>query len=150
AIMISGALIPSFLLRPHGEPVLVKERKVVGSAGRAIFAFREILSYPAVSTVILYYAATFGVTLAIYPAFMKSVGVSDKQIELVFFIFGASRFATLFLANHIAKLGVAALVGAVILAAVGMLLTFFYGSVYAFAVALVLVGAATSIFYPVT
>lgn len=111
---------------------------------------KEMAKYPAVSAVILYYAVTFGVMLAVYPAYMKSASLSDQEIELLFFVFGLARFATLFFVQAIARHGMAALAGAVALTAAGMFVSFAYSSTLSFALALVMVGVATSIFYPVT
>jgi DHA1 family multidrug resistance protein-like MFS transporter/DHA1 family quinolone resistance protein-like MFS transporter len=151
AIMISAALAPALILRRHAAPAYSpRSVEQISYTARGRLVAKGVFAYPAVSAVILYYAVTFGVALAVYPAFMKSASVTDQQIELVFFVFGASRFATLWFANSIAKFGIAALVGAVLLTAAGMLISFLFNSVYSFAAALVFVGAATSIFYPVT
>lgn len=147
ALAITAALIPSLMLLRHGRPA-------GGQAHRKLSTLydikKEVARMPAVSTVILYYAVTFGVILAVYPAYMKAAEISDRDIELLFFAFGISRFATLPFVQKMASKGRMALVAAVGLTAIGMLLSFAYASVATFAIALVLMGISTSIFYPVT
>jgi MFS family permease len=147
ALAIAAALVPSLMLLRHGRPVS-------GRAHRKLSMLydikKEVARMPAVSSVILYYAITFGVILAVYPAYMKAAKVSDQDIELLFFAFGISRFATLPFVQRLAARGRPALVAAVALTAIGMLLSFAYASVIAFAIALVLMGISTSIFYPIT
>jgi MFS family permease len=106
--------------------------------------------YPSVSAVLIYYAVTFGVVLAIYPAYMGGASLSAQEIEYLFFIFGASRFATLYFVPKISHHGTLVLALAVGATAVGMLISFLFATFLSFAAALVLVGLATSIFYPVT
>ncbi|UVS67753.1 MFS transporter [Nitrososphaera viennensis] len=145
ALAISLALVPSFLLLRHGRPVKIERHKL-----RLADLKREVTSMPAVSAVVLYYAVTFGVLIAIYPAYMKAASIADQNIELLFFVFGMARFATLPFVHRIAGRGRAALAAAVLVMAAGMAISFAFTSVWSFAAALVLAGVATSIFYPVT
>lgn len=147
ALAISFALLPSFLLLRHGRPVQRAEKhKSLGLADIKC----EVTLMPAVSAVVLYYAVTFGILIAIYPAYMKAASITDQNIELLFFLFGMARFATLPFVHRIANRGRAALVAAVAVMAAGMAISFAFASVWSFAAALVLAGVATSIFYPVT
>ncbi len=111
---------------------------------------REIAVHPTLSSVILYYAITFGVVLAVLPAYMSDASLTSQDIEILFFVFGMSRFATLMLVPRIAGYGVLALALAVSATAIAMLLSFAFTSMLSFAVAIALVGLATSIFYPIT
>ncbi len=148
AAAISLAIVPALLLIRHGKPVKGEQhQKQTTSLGDIK---REFSSKPVLSASILYYAVTFGVTLAIYPAYMKDASISDQNIELLFFAFGAARFAVLPLVQKIAHHGRAALAMAVVITATGMLLSFAFTSIESFAVALMLIGIGTSIFYPVT
>jgi MFS family permease len=110
----------------------------------------EMTKFPSVSAVLIYYAVTFGVILAVYPAYMRGSSLSAQEIEYLFFIFGASRFATLFFVPRIARYGILALAFGVAATAAGMLISFLFTTFLTFAAALALVGLATSIFYPVT
>src|SRR5574341_37233 len=148
AVAISFALVPALMLIRHGRPIRGEgSHRHMASLGDIK---REFASKPVVSAVILYYAITFGVTLAIYPAYMKDASVSDQNIEILFFAFGAARFAVLPLVQKIARHGRAALAMAVIVTATGMAISFAFSSILSFAIALMLLGIGTSIFYPIT
>jgi MFS family permease len=147
ALAISAAFVPSLLLIRHGRPVGGQIHKKISTLHDIK---KEIVTMPAVSAVIIYYAITFGVTLAVYPAYMKAAAVSDQNIELLFFAFGLARFGTLPFVQRLAAHGRAALAMAVALTAAGMFLSFASTSIATFAAALVLIGVSTSIFYPVT
>lgn len=145
---ISLAIVPALLLMRHGRPVKeeVSQKQTVSLGAIK----NEFASKPVVSAAILYYAITFGVTLAIYPAYLNDASISDQNIEILFFAFGAARFAVLPLVQKIAPHGRAALAMAVIVTAAGMGLSFVSTSIVSFAIALMLLGVGTSIFYPVT
>lgn len=147
AAAVAAGLVPAFLLRHHGKPVKAQEASIRAGTRQIV---REMITYPTLSSVLLYYAVTFGVVLAIYPAYMREASISNQNIEVLFFVFGISRFATLVFVHRIAKYGAMALAFAVAATAIGMLISFAFNSILSFAVALVLVGLATSIFYPVT
>ena len=146
AATVAIALVPAFLLVRHGRPVGTEKHRRTSLAD----VKHEVTSMPAVSAVLLYYAITFGVILAVYPAYMKTAAITDQDIELLFFAFGIARFATLPFVHRLAMQGRSALVMAVALTATGMFLSFAFTSVWTFAAALVLIGISTSIFYPVT
>ena len=147
AVAISLAIVPALLLIRHGRPLGGESHRQMASLADIK---RELASKPVVSAVLLYYAVTFGVTLAIYPAYMKDASISDQNIEILFFAFGAARFAVLPLVQKIARHGRMALALAVIVTAAGMGISFAFSSVVSFAIALMLIGIGTSIFYPVT
>jgi MFS family permease len=147
AAAVATGLVPAFLLRRHARPVKVQEATIRAGTRQIV---REMIAYPTLSSVLLYYAVTFGVVLAIYPAYMRDASLSDQNIEVLFFVFGISRFATLVFVHKIARFGAMALAFAVAATAIGMLISFAFSSILSFAIALVLVGLATSIFYPVT
>ena len=146
ALTISLSLVPSFFLLRHGQPAPVEKHKIL----KLVDLKNEIASMPTVSAVVLYYAVTFGVLIAIFPAYMKTASVTDSNIELLFFVFGMARFATLPFAQRLANRGKPALAAAVAVMALGMTISFAFATVWSFAIALVLAGIATSIFYPVT
>ncbi len=153
ALAIAAALVPALLLVRHGRPAEAREPRKATTLAEVR---QELALRPAASAAILYYAVTFGVTLAVYPAYIKSAGMSDQNIEVLFFMFGIARFATLPFAQRLAAWGRPALAGAVALAATSMLVSFAAAGApsswtfFAFAAALALIGVATSIFYPVT
>ena len=148
-VAVAAALVPSLMLHRYGRPI-VAQREVEFRASSMLQVVKEVATYPVVSTVLLYYAVTFGVVLTVYPAYMREASLTDQDIETLFFVFGLSRFATLYFVGRLARYGTIALAMAVAATAVGMLISFAFASLLTFAVALVLVGLAISIFYPVT
>lgn len=148
AVVTAAAVVPAILLRRHGTPDQHRAERI--RVGSLMQVGREMTKFPSVSAVLIYYAVTFGVILAVYPAYMGGSSLSAQEIEYLFFIFGASRFATLFLVPRIARYGILALAFGVAATAAGMLISFLFTTFLTFAAALALVGLATSIFYPVT
>ena len=148
-VAMAAALVPSLMLHRYGRPI-VAQREVEFRASSMLQVVKEVATYPMVSAVLLYYAVTFGVVLAVYPAYMREASLTDQDIETLFFVFGLSRFATLYFVGKLARYGTIALAMAVATTALGMLISFAFASLLTFAVALVLFGLAISIFYPVT
>jgi MFS family permease len=141
--------VPSVLLRSYGWPAVQKDLEVRASS---VEVAKEIATHPKLGGVILYYAITFGVVLAVYPAYMSDASLTTEDIEIMFFFFGVSRFATLLLllVTRISRYGELVLALAVSTTAVGMIISFSSTSVLSFAVSIALFGLSTSIFYPVT
>jgi MFS family permease len=149
-VAVAAALVPSLMLYRYGRPIVAQREEVEFRASSMLQVVKEVATYPVVSSVLLYYAVTFGVVLTVYPAYMREASLTDQDIETLFFVFGLSRFATLYFVGRLARYGTIALAMAVAATAVGMLISFAFASLLTFAVALVLVGLAISIFYPVT
>lgn len=148
AATMAVGIVPSVLLRSYGWPAVQKDLEVRTSS---VEVAKEIATHPKLAGVILYYAITFGVVLAVYPAYMSDASLTTEDIELMFFFFGVSRFATLLLlVTRISRYGELALALAVSTTAVGMIISFSSTSVLSFAVSIALFGLSTSIFYPVT
>jgi MFS family permease len=150
AATMAVAIVPSVLLRSYGWPVVQREDVEMVRASSVEVA-KEIANHPRLAGVILYYAITFGVVLAVYPAYMSDASLATEDIELLFFFFGISRFATLLLVvTRISRYGDLALALAVSATAVGMIISFSSTSFLSFAVSIALFGLSTSIFYPVS
>ena len=66
AIVMTAGIVPSVLLRRHGRPAVQKDLEVRAGTMQIV---REIAVHPTLSSVILYYAITFGVVLAVLPAY---------------------------------------------------------------------------------
>ena len=148
AATMAVGIVPSVLLRSYGWPAIQKDLEVRTSS---VEVAKEIATHPKLGGVILYYAITFGVVLAVYPAYMSDASLTTEDIEIMFFFFGVSRFATLLLlVTRISRYGELALALAVSTTAVGMIISFSSTSVLSFAVSIALFGLSTSIFYPVT
>lgn len=150
AATMAVAIVPSVLLRSYGWPDVQREDLEMVRTGSVQLA-KEIANHPRLAGVILYYAITFGVVLAVYPAYMSDVSLTTQEIELMFFFFGISRFATLLLlVTRISRYGDFALALAISTTAIGMIISFSSTSVLSFAVSIALFGLSTSIFYPVS
>ena len=150
AATMAAAIVPSVLLRSYGWPDVQREDLAMVRASSVQLA-KEIANHPRLAGVILYYATTFGVVLAVYPAYMSDVSLTTQEIELMFFFFGISRFATLLLlVTRISRYGDLALALAISTTAIGMIISFSSTSVLSFAVSIVLFGLSTSIFYPIS
>ena len=150
AATMAVGIVPSVLLRSYGWPAVQKDLEVVRAS--SVEVAKEIANHPRLAGVILYYAITFGVVLAVYPAYMSDASLTTEDIEIMFFFFGVSRFATLLLllVTRISRYGELALALAVSATAVGMIISFSSTSVLSFAVSIALFGLSTSIFYPVS
>lgn len=150
AATMAVGIVPSVLLRSYGWPAVQKDLEVVRAS--SVEVAKEIANHPRLAGVILYYAITFGVVLAVYPAYMSDASLTTEDIEIMFFFFGISRFATLMLllVTRISRYGDLALALAVSATAVGMIISFSSTSVLSFAVSIALFGLSTSIFYPVS
>lgn len=147
AVVMAAGIVPSLLLHRFGWPAVQKDLEVRASSVQVV---KEITRHPTLSAVILYYAVTFGVGLAVYPAYMSEASLTSQDIEMLFFLFGIARFATLMFVPKISGQGMLALALAVSATAIAMLISFLFTSIVSFAIAIALVGFATSIFYPVT
>lgn len=148
AATMAVAIVPSILLRSYGWPGVQNTQEVRASS---VQVFREITNHPKLGGVILYYAITFGVVLAVYPAYMRDASLTTEDIEMMFFFFGISRFATLLLLiARISRYNELALALAVSATAAGMIISFLSPSILSFAVSIALFGFSTSIFYPIS
>ena len=148
AAAMAVGIVPAVLLRSYGWPGVQKDLEVRASS---VDVAKEIATHPRLSGVILYYAITFGVVLAVYPAYMSDASLTTEDVEVLFFFFGVSRFATLLLlVTRISRYGELALALAVSTTAAGMIISFSSTSVVSFVVSLALFGLSTSIFYPVS
>lgn len=148
ALTMAVGIVPSVFLRSYGWPAVQKDMEV---RANSVDLAKEMATHPTLAGVILYYAVTFGVVLAVYPAYMSDASLSNQGIELRFFVCGISRFVTLLLlVTRISKYGVPALAKAVLTTAAGTIISFSSRSVLSFAVSIALFCLSTSIFYPVS
>jgi MFS family permease len=148
AAAMAAAIMPAILLRCYGWPTVQRDLEV---RANSVQLAKEMATHPMLGAAILYYAITFGIVLAVYPAYMSDTSLTNEDIEMLFFVFGISRFATLLLLiPRISTYLELALALAMSAMAVGMLISFASTSIVSFAVAITLFGLATSIFYPVS
>lgn len=111
---------------------------------------REITKFPHVIAILIYYASSFGMILAIHPAFLNDRNMSATAIEILYFVFGASRVATLALAERLARHTAKTLIASTLCISAGLLMSFFSESMIEFAVAMALMGFGFSVTFPLT
>lgn len=111
---------------------------------------REITKFPHVIAILIYYASSFGMILAIHPAFLNDHNMSATAIEILYFVFGASRVVTLALAERLARHTAETLIASTLCISAGLLMSFFSESMIEFAVAMALMGFGFSVTFPLT
>ncbi|MGI0004433.1 MAG: MFS transporter, partial [Candidatus Nitrosotenuis sp.] len=111
---------------------------------------REVAKFPVIIIILIYCASSFGIILTIYPAFLNDRSMSATEIELLYFVFGASRVVTLALTTKLARRSSATLVASTGAISAGLLLSFFSHSILEFAGAMLLMGFGFSIIFPLT
>ena len=83
AIIMAVGIVPSILLRSYGWPAVQKDLEV---RANSVELAKEMATLPTLAGVILYYAMTFGVVLAVYPAYMSEASLTNQDVELMFFV----------------------------------------------------------------
>ena len=113
-------------------------------------AIRQIVKFPAIIMILIYCASSFGMILTIYPAFLNDRTMSATEIEILFFVFGASRVVTLALADKLARHTSIILVMSTLTIAAGLAISFVSDSIVEFSLAMLLMGFGFSIIFPLT
>ncbi|MFY9299653.1 MAG: MFS transporter [Candidatus Nitrosotenuis sp.] len=111
---------------------------------------KEVAKFPLVVVILIYCASSFGIILTIYPAFLNDRSMSATEIEVLYFVFGASRVVTLALTAKLAKYTAATLVASTGAISAGLFLSFFSHSILEFAGAMLVMGFGFSIIFPLT
>ena len=111
---------------------------------------KEITKFPQVIAILIYCASSFGMILAIHPAFLNDRSMSATAIEILYFVFGVSRVVTLAVAERLARHTAKTLVASTLCISSGLLLSFFSGSMVDFAIAMTLMGFGFSVIFPLT
>jgi MFS family permease len=88
--------------------------------------------------------------LTIYPAFLNDRTMSATEIEILYFVFGASRVITLALTDRLARHTSMTLVASTITIAAGLVISFASHTIWEFSVAMLLMGFGFSIIFPLT
>ncbi|MEM2112788.1 MAG: MFS transporter [Candidatus Nitrosocaldus sp.] len=99
---------------------------------------------------IMYYSASFAILLSIVPSYMKDNGIDEQLIGLLFFIFGIARLLTLFSIQLFARYEHISIIIASIAIASSMLIMYITPTSYHFGIALLALGFAFSIYFPIT
>ena len=110
--------------------------------------FKQFIKYPIVLVMTAYCTISFGAILAIYPAFMSDSGISDKEILLLYFVFGFARVATLAVSSRLSKRADLILISTAFAVSAGLSISYFSGSILGFGVAMLFLGFGFSIFFP--
>lgn len=113
-------------------------------------ALRAITRFPEVIAILLYCTAAFGMILTIYPAFLHERGITDTEIGILYFAFGASRIVALFtIAGLTQRFGLvfSAVSGSI---AAALIISYYADGMIAFIAAMLLMGFGFSIIFPLT
>jgi len=113
-------------------------------------AIKQVTKFPIIIMILIYCASSFGMILTIYPAFLNDRTMSATEIEILYFVFGASRVVTLGMTDRLARHTGATLVSSTITIAAGLVISFVSHSILEFAIAMLLMGFGFSIIFPLT
>jgi MFS family permease len=116
----------------------------------SLYSIREIRKFPHVIAILIYCAASFGMILTIYPAFLNDRNMSAPEIEVLYFIFGAARVITLTMTERLAKRTDVVLIASTLCISAGLVLSFYSESIWMFTVAMLFMGFGFSITFPLT
>lgn len=130
--------------------VLSKNAKSTRTGVMSITSAKHLMKFPTVIAILLFCSVSFGVFLAIIPAYMSEKKISESNIELLFFVFGISRLASLFVSNFLMKKFLASLLLVILSISAGMLMLFYSHSMIEFSIAVLLLGFGFSVYFPLT
>ncbi|MBM3905842.1 MAG: MFS transporter [Thaumarchaeota archaeon] len=116
----------------------------------SLSAIKQVVKFPVVIMILIYCASSFGVILTIYPAFLNDRTMSATEIEILYFVFGASRVVTLALTDKLARHTSTTLVASTGTIAAGLAISFVSHSILEFSLAMLLLGFGFSIIFPLT
>jgi MFS family permease len=111
---------------------------------------REMTKFPHVIAILIYCASSFGMILAIHPAFLNDRNMSATAIEILYFVFGVSRVITLAFAERLARHTAKTLLASTLCISAGLLLSFFSESIIQFGIAMAIMGFGFSVIFPLT
>ena len=113
-------------------------------------SIKHITKFPVIVLMLIFCSTAFGTFLTIYPAFMNDRGISESNIELLFFIFGISRLVTLAFVGPLEKRTFHSLVATIVSIAGGMLIVFYSATFEMFTIAMLIMGFGFTIYFPLT
>ena len=142
AFILAAAIITS---------LLASRKKVKKHHEKFSFSsIKEMKRFPEVIVLLIFCTSSFGIILTIYPAFLNDNGMSASDILLLYFVFGISRVVSLALAGKFARRTSQTLIVGTIAVSAGLAISVVADSIFAFGIALVLMGFGFSIFFPLT
>lgn len=142
AFSIATSLVASLVLSKNG--------KSAHTGVISITSAKHLIKFPTVIAILLFCSISFGVFLAIIPAYMNERKISESNIELLFFVFGISRLVSLFAANYLMKKFLTSLLLVILSISTGMLMLFYSHSMIEFGIAVLLLGFGFSVYFPLT
>jgi predicted MFS family arabinose efflux permease len=129
---------------------IAKKRAPLPRSKFSFSGIREITKFPHVIIVLIYCAASFGMILAIHPAFLNDRNMSATAIEILYFVFGVSRVITLALAERLARHITMTVLASTLCISIGLLMSFFSESIIQFGIAMAIMGFGFSVIFPLT
>lgn len=142
AFAIATSLVSSLMLS--------KDKDVTHNGIISITSAKHLIKFPTVIAILLFCSVSFGVFLAILPAFMNERSISESNIELLFFVFGISRLVSLLTSSFLMKKFLASILLVIISISAGMLMLYYSHSVLEFSVAVLILGFGFSVYFPLT
>ncbi len=141
--MIIVALIAALMLIKHREAIHHEKYSIAD-------VFTIIKINPKISMLVLYYSASFGIVLTIFPAYLKDNAINEFFIGVLFFIFGLSRLATLPFTHKFGLHERSSIFVATQAIAFAMLVAYLFTTLSSFSLSLILFGFAFSLYFPIT
>ncbi|MDE1770186.1 MAG: MFS transporter [Thaumarchaeota archaeon] len=142
AFAIATSLVASLVLSKNGKG---------GHTGViSLTSAKHLIKFPTVIAILLFCSVSFGVFLAIIPAYMSERKISESNIELLFFVFGISRLVSLFASNYLMKKFLISLLLVILSISSGMLMMFYSHSMMEFSIAVLMLGFGFSVYFPLT
>ena len=142
AFAIATSLVFSLMLSKNG--------KTTRTGIISIASAKHLIQFPTVIAILLFCSVSFGVFLAIIPAYMSERSISESNIELLFFVFGISRLVSLLASNILMKKFLTSLLLVILSISAGMLLLFYSHSMVEFSIAVLILGFGFSVYFPLT
>ncbi len=139
---IAIAIITGLMLSKYGKTT---QHSVISFG-----SLKQITKFPIIVMILIFCSSAFGTFLTIYPAFMNDRSISESNIELLFFIFGISRLATLAFVGPLEKRMFHSLVATILSIAFGMLVVFYSTTFEMFTIAMLIMGFGFTIYFPLT
>jgi len=142
AFAIATSLVSSLMLS--------KDKDVTHNGIISITSAKHLIKFPTVIAILLFCSVSFGVFLAILPAFMHERSISESNIELLFFVFGISRLVSLLTSSFLMKKFLTSILLVIISISAGMLMLYYSHSVLEFSMAVLMLGFGFSVYFPLT
>lgn len=127
---------------------VTKKRVPLPQSKFSFSGIREMTKFPHVIVILIYCASSFGMILAIHPAFLNDRHMSATAIEILYFVFGVSRVITLAFAERLARHTAKTLLASTLCISAGLLLSFFSESIIQFGIAMAIFGFGFSVIFP--